>query len=173
MVKVIDEIGNRHGRLIVISAYNTKRRGAYWECICDCGNKFIAGGAGMRAGRTKSCGCSYKRAVGEASFNVMFNSIKNKAKVRGYAWNLTESQVREITSKKCSYCGKPPSQLRANRKSNGYYFYNGIDRVDNTRGYEFDNCVPCCFVCNRAKSVLSIDDFKEWVISIYNHWAFH
>jgi hypothetical protein len=29
--------------------------------------------------------------------------------------------------------------------------YNGIDRVDNEKGYLVENCVPCCFTCNSLK----------------------
>ena len=40
-----------------------------------------------------------------------------------------------------------------------YVFYNGIDRVDNNRGYEIENVVPCCTSCNSAKMDLSKEDF--------------
>lgn len=42
----------------------------------------------------------------------------------------------------CAYCGS---------ESNG-----GIDRVDNERGYDPDNCLPCCRLCNTIKSNLSL-----------------
>jgi hypothetical protein len=45
--------------------------------------------------------------------------------------------------------------------------YNGIDRVDSTKGYFNENVVSCCKVCNRAKSNLSLDEFKEWISKVY------
>ena len=45
--------------------------------------------------------------------------------------------------------------------------YNGIDRIDSTKGYFNDNVVSCCKVCNRAKSNLSLEDFKQWAANLY------
>ncbi len=43
---------------------------------------------------------------------------------------------------------------------------SGIDRVDNSVGYEVDNCVPCCGVCNRMKRDLTKDQFIDHVHKI-------
>lgn len=37
----------------------------------------------------------------------------------------------------------------------------GIDRVDNTRGYINENCVPCCWKCNRMKHIYNQEFFIE------------
>lgn len=39
----------------------------------------------------------------------------------------------------------PPKQLYF------LYFYNGIDRLDNTKGYTPENSVACCKHCNSLK----------------------
>lgn len=39
------------------------------------------------------------------------------------------------------------------------YWYNGVDRVDNTKGYTLENCVTCCAEANYAKRALSYADF--------------
>jgi hypothetical protein len=44
-----------------------------------------------------------------------------------------------------------------------YQLYNGIDRIDNARGYERDNIVPCCKFCNRAKSAMPQKEFIDLV----------
>ena len=57
--------------------------------------------------------------------------------------SLTKEQYFELIQKPCSYCN---------------YFneeeINGIDRVDNTKGYILENCIPCCKHCNRMKHIL-------------------
>jgi len=39
---------------------------------------------------------------------------------------------------------------------------DGVDRVDNTKGYTKENCVPCCKICNRLKSDLTKEEFEEY-----------
>jgi hypothetical protein len=59
--KVIDLAGRRFGRLVVISRKPAKRRRAYWNCLCDCGNTTVVLGSELlrkRTGRTGSCGCA-------------------------------------------------------------------------------------------------------------------
>ena len=61
------------------------------------------------------------------------------------------------------YCGSEPSyKINTNTTDNhGDYMYNGIDRVDNIKGYDLDNCVTCCSLCNWMKRDLTIKEFKE------------
>lgn len=47
--------------------------------------------------------------------------------------------------------------------------YNGIDRIDNSKGYNLDNCVTCCTQCNTAKMQETEEDFKKWIIDVYNN----
>jgi hypothetical protein len=41
------------------------------------------------------------------------------------------------------------------------FIYNGIDRVDNNKGYTIENCVPCCTAVNYAKLDMSYSDFIQ------------
>ena len=54
---VIDETGNRYGKLVVLERENSHTGKARWICQCDCGNKTVANGNDLRTGRTISCGC--------------------------------------------------------------------------------------------------------------------
>ena len=64
--QVIDETGNRHGRLTVIKRGPDKlntdgKNSACWWCECDCGLKCVlALGKLLRSGRRASCGCLYR-----------------------------------------------------------------------------------------------------------------
>lgn len=44
---------------------------------------------------------------------------------------------------------------------------NGIDRINSNKGYEKDNCVSCCPICNRMKLDLSLEDFYAHIEKIY------
>lgn len=48
------------------------------------------------------------------------------------------------------------------------YINNGIDRIDNNKGYTIDNVVPCCKMCNQAKNDYTLQEFQDWVEKIYN-----
>lgn len=62
----VPEIGNRYGKLTVISQhiFPNNYRKAWWDCKCDCGNIVTVKGTYLRCGDTKSCGCL--KSVGEA-----------------------------------------------------------------------------------------------------------
>jgi len=64
--RVINEVGNRYGRLTVLKPAGFDKFGhAKWLCQCDCGNTTIAIGIHLRKGETKSCGCLQKDRVKE------------------------------------------------------------------------------------------------------------
>lgn len=88
--------------------------------------------------------CSY-----EAKEN-RYNVYKKNAKRRNLVFSLTKEEFYQITKEPCNYCGEI---------LNGY---NGIDRIDSSKGYSIENCVPCCEICNKMKLDYSID---FW----YNH----
>lgn len=50
-------VGQKFGKLSVVSFAYARNNHTYWNCICDCGNTFIASGKSMRSGNTSSCSC--------------------------------------------------------------------------------------------------------------------
>lgn len=51
-----DLIGKKFGRLTV-TEFHHSNNGAFWTCVCDCGNERIVGTHSLTSGHTKSCGC--------------------------------------------------------------------------------------------------------------------
>ncbi len=91
----------------------------------------------------------------------LFNAKRAGAKRRDLLFALDLDQFVALAQSPCAYCGTGPANV-ARIKGAGYEFfvpYSGIDRVDNTRGYEPDNVVSCCGACNTAKSERSVADF--------------
>lgn len=166
------EVGKTFGLLTVLKyAGKDSMRRALFVCKCSCGKLKNISGCSLRSGHTKSCGCLHneinRKPRGVSAFNRVFSRTKSQGIQRGYAFELSEEQFRSITSKKCYYCGVEPKQGNIGLSS-GDYIYNGLDRVDNTRGYLLDNVVPCCITCNRAKDTMSIKQFVRHVENIYN-----
>lgn len=179
MSRLIDLTGVRMGRLIVIKrSFEIKKTVAYL-CKCDCGKEKVVRRSSLRRKRpTLSCGClrtelSKAAALypGEEAMNGIYHIYKASAKERQYPFELTREQFKEITQGHCIYCDAKPSNISTFRNnSQSRYIYNGIDRVDNTLGYVYENCVPCCEVCNRMKKAKTLDDFISHVTKIYFHF---
>lgn len=98
---------------------------------------------------------------------MVINSYRHNARKRGLVFALDRTQVKDLTSAECHYCGARPSSVTstpaksysAEGSKNAEYVYNGIDRVDNSKGYIPGNCVPCCAGCNTWKSAQSVEEF--------------
>ena len=167
-------VGERYSRLLVVERLNTKsvqggRFQVSYRCICDCGNEIIRPYGNLQGGRTGSCGCLARersaarcksRALpnGEVRLNIMENYYRGNAKKAGHIWGLSRIEFRElVTNQSCTYCGTD--------------CHIGIDRIDSAQGYSKGNVAPCCKFCNWAKSVYTIEEFKEWIVRVYNHFG--
>lgn len=174
MPAFIDLTGQRFGRLTVLQRIPNLKKGlTRWLCKCDCGNTTTTLRHLLRSGHTKSCGCYRKDLIslkaGEASFNQLYSAYSRTAGKRGYVFLLSGDEFREITKQNCYYCGAEPNQRISHGHHNGDYVYNGLDRVNNSKGYEIDNVVPCCGVCNNMKHAQSQDGFLAQISKIYHN----
>lgn len=90
-------------------------------------------------------------------------------------FNLSFEEFIKLVKGDCYYCGSKPTKdniwsKSAKRISKGEENneYNGIDRIDSSKGYTIDNCVPCCAKCNRMKLDYEITEFLNHINKIYN-----
>lgn len=102
----------------------------------------------------------------------VYNSYKKRASTKDMQFSLTVEDFELMTSKPCHYCGKEPAQVRKIKGVQGEYVYNGIDRINNSKGYEHGNCVPCCGICNSMKYTLSVEDFIEHIKLILERFEY-
>lgn len=172
-------------KTIVEGKSKTKRGYSKVKCnLCGSENRWMRNNL-LKRDRTISCGCSMRDSSkwksigpksmpwqlpkGEAAFNNLYYQYKLSAEKRNYNWDLSEEQFRKLTKQKCFYCGIDPfKMIKGQGKTSGDYIYNGIDRIDNNKGYIVKNVVPCCFHCNSAKGTLSQKDFFELISKIYS-----
>ena len=82
--QVIDETNNVYGYLTVISRntdpdYATDGR-AMWNCVCKCGNSYVASGKLLREGKVTSCGCRTQSLGEEAVEKILLSNNFNYAK---------------------------------------------------------------------------------------------
>ena len=90
--------------------------------------------------------------------HVIWNHYVKGAKKRGIHFALSKTLFESLIVKPCFYC---------NDKKEGEV--NGIDRVDNQKGYIEENVVPCCETCNVLKGSQHPQEFidKMQAIHIY------
>lgn len=193
-----DLTGKRFGRLLIISRtdniphptkHNLGGWDVAWVCKCDCGKEIVTRSSSLMSGRSKSCGClrsdivresnrnrtrdkcwNYGKDRNESCARLIMSRYKYGAKYRDLDFNLTYEQFFKLATSSCYYCGSPPANIGTNPKfPEEHFIYNGIDRLDNTKGYNKDNCVPSCHQCNWGKNKCSVEDFISWVDKVYKY----
>ncbi len=183
-------VGQVFGRLTVISQEENMYGNRAWLCRCECGNGKITITSSLKSGVAKSCGCLVgdtlanwnkntrvypKLPKGMAGFKTLLKNYKEGAVKRGLEYSLTEEDFSKLLKGNCNYCGcKPnsktnPGRTVSNRDKWNTYTYNGIDRVDNDKGYTVENSVTCCKTCNFMKRSMDKNEFVNKALEIAEH----
>jgi len=165
--------GEKFGKLKVLDFNSHKNK---WRCLCDCGKENYVASNFLKRGRIKSCGCGRiepklekRRPNNESLKLLILRSYKISAKKRNIQFDLLKDFFFNIIQKPCHYCGENPNRTQKRFLEYDKNFrYNGIDRIDNNKGYIENNVVPCCFICNSAKSIMRLEQFKEWIKKVYD-----
>jgi hypothetical protein len=176
-----DETGKTFHYWTVLKRDEAKKQKpcVYWICQCKCGKIKSVSSNSLRRNETKSCGCAtnyfHEKNTDrqEQIKRNLYCMCRNSALKRKLSFLLTVKQYSTLIGEKCFYCGEEPKQKKydsSNRAS--YILCNGIDRLDNKRGYEVDNCIPCCHNCNWAKLDSEIWEFSQWVNRISKNFPF-
>jgi hypothetical protein len=120
-----------------------------------------------------------RRTPEEAGLYARYDNVKRAAedkdkfykhsKLVSVPFELTIEEFNDLSHQNCYYCGAPPDYEY--HPSNGVFVGNGIDRIDNTKGYTMDNVVPCCPICNAMKNALTLDEFLSQSVRIAQNIA--
>lgn len=84
-----------------------------------------------------------------------YNNYKYRAKQKNIIFSMTLKNFSKFVNLPCWYCG-----------GKGY----GIDRLDISRGYSFDNIVPCCWECNGAKNIMTPMEYINHCRRVVKKW---
>lgn len=103
-------------------------------------------------GRTFTCRVCYE-PIRKKYYNNYQNTLEAKyktyikaAKERNLSFNITIEEFKTFWQLNCFYCNIEIKTI-------------GLDRVDNSTGYELKNIVPCCRHCNYMKHAYSAAEF--------------
>lgn len=120
MSQVIDMTGQRFGKLTVIEKVAPKpnAQGAYWRCVCDCGNEKLALGIDLRRGQCQSCGCFRKENIKRVRLQYIKNDPDWKSKRKSEkSAPCPYNEGCHCTSKDCWRCGWNPKVEKARKEA--------------------------------------------------------
>jgi hypothetical protein len=147
-----------------------------WNVVCACGKQFKIGVSDFKKGTGQCWKCGHETARAKITkdpqklvFDKLFNSYKRTSKKRKKEFNLTKGQFRRFINDFCYYCGTEPRQKAKHPRQKYELLYNGIDRLDSSKGYILNNCVTCCSICNYMKQSLYEEDFYLQLLRILKH----
>lgn len=96
------------------------------------------------------------------TMNSRFSYAKSRATKNGKGWALSFENYKMLVEQPCHYC----SNKLAPDKASGV----GLDRIDNSKGYEFNNVLPCCGICNSIRNdYLSVQETEIAVEAILTY----
>lgn len=182
-MKKLNIVGHKYNMLTVLEEVILPGGKSTWKCQCDCGTIKNIKLCKLRSGSTKSCGCwnKFQNTLKSKKMNskrIKYSPIETSAR---RVWKKRYNEMLfddffNMSQQNCYYCGESPSNIQncadkrssENMKKNGYFIYNGLDRLDNLKEHTKENCVPCCKYCNYAKRERTVEEFKAWIIKTYN-----
>lgn len=174
--RVVDKIGLRSGRLVVIAPAPPRRKRSgrlitYWRVRCDCGNERDVKGQRLGGQRpTLSCGClRLDSLVNDDPIAQVFEVYKRDL-LRQRPHNkmlLSLGEFRRLVLGDCSYCGRAPHLVIRN---SGGMKRNTIDRIDPRGDYVASNCTSACWPCNRMKRTFTAEEFRAYALRIADYF---
>lgn len=142
MSALIDETGNRYGRLLVLERAGNNADGkAQWKCRCTCGNLTIVVGNHLRTGNTRSCGCLELENLSQIQFTAGPEHYNWKDGKRSSAIDALRQQARKRDLFCCQACG-------ISKRENGRELHTHHIDYDDTNN-TLDNLVTLCAHCHK------------------------
>ena len=148
----VDLTGKKFGRLTCVAPNGKdKFNRTIWHCVCDCGNECDVRGYRMTNGNTKSCGCLHREGlVRRNSIHSLSLGPSGKVSRLYQIWlamkkrcgNPNDSGYQRYGGRGIEICNEWKDYKKFHEWSmdKGYSDELSIDRIDNNRGYEPENC---------------------------------
>lgn len=145
-------VGQRFGMLVVVCRQGTIRRSASWECLCDCGNTTVTLGHRLVSGHTKSCGCiSNVVRVRRGDSPIIKHGHSPAGKSPSGTYHSWHGMMQRCTNPNTKffhkYGGRGITVCERWKTFANFLADMGerpekmtIERIDNYRGYEPENC---------------------------------
>lgn len=153
-MKKVDIIGQRFGRLTVISRNGTLGGHSAWLCRCDCGNKKTVVLQNLKSGGVRSCGCLNKEIAPERGRR---SKIGERSKIHGdfgtklygvwaamkrRCFNPNAAYYADYGGRGITVCDEwlEYPAFKEWAITTGYAEGMSIERIDVDKGYSPSNC---------------------------------
>ena len=164
-------LGQKFGRLTVITGPISKRGRNHWVCSCQCGSTTIVAVDKIVSGHTRSCGCLERETIpalthgesrnGKVSGRLhMFFAAKSRAKKSGIPFTLKLDDL--IIPENCPILGIPLFFGEGKCSDNS----PSLDQIIPGAGYTLNNFQIICHKANTMKSNATFEQFEQ----LYFFW---
>ena len=142
--------GMKFGKLTVLTETNKRSKSGciYCMCQCDCGKKVEIIKNSLLNGNTKSCGCLIKERLKKDKIHYKHGGTHTK--LYNIWWKIIARCYNENDVAYKNYGGRGIKMCEQWKNDYGTFYHwanqNGykegltIDRIDNNKGYEPNNC---------------------------------
>lgn len=170
-------VGQKFGKLLVISELQKKGHNVLWRCRCECGKQLDVLGPNLNK-KTKSCGCApnaktlgrespFWKGYGEISVQF-FNRIKISASRRNIKFDLSIEDLWNLylkQNKKCALSGEDIVFADSLKK---HETTASLDRIDSKKDYTINNVQWVHKHINTMKQYFDDNYFISWCIKVTN-----
>ena len=109
---------------------------------------------------------------------IYYTTIITRSRKLGFDYNLSKEDYINMTQEPCYYCNAigtntlPDRMNRSGKRVSSIIVrYNGIDRINNNKGYIYGNIITCCKFCNLARGSMTQKEFKDWIIKVHKNYC--
>lgn len=140
MRKLLDLIGKKFGRLVVIRQENSNQnKKSRWLCKCDCGKKTIIIGSNLKNGHTQSCGCLHIKH-GHSTTTKISKTYLSWGNMIQRCTNPNEKQYKDYGGRGITVCKRWMKFENFLEDMGERPKGHQIDRINNNDNYCKSNC---------------------------------
>lgn len=157
---LIDETGNRYGKLLVLCRASNLGTKARWHCVCDCGRFKQVTGGHLRSGHSASCGCTAfeKMRIATTTHGMASTPLyKVWKEMRARCNRVSHARFSDYGGRGVQVCATWNTSFAAFEKDVGLQYQAGLqlDRINNDGHYEPGNTrwVDAKTNCRNSRSV--------------------
>lgn len=155
------------GRLTVVS--KKEGTGAYWNCICECGNTNTVKAQTLKEGKTKSCGCLQKEHAASTAMKIARDyriskgldpdkSMQEERELERARFTALRTKIFKRDSYTCACCSVVGSKLNVHHIQTWAF-------APELR-FEESNLVTLCVSCHKAVHRGNFNAQPDEIISI-------